>query len=201
MKSPFFFGYGSLVNRATHDYFSAQSARAHGWRRGWRRSPDRALAFLTAIASPGDYIDGLIAGVPGGDWQALDQRERAYQRLDATDQIDHAHDASLDIAIYAIDPNAHFEPDGDTPVLLSYIDVVIQGYLQEFGRQGVAHFFDTTSGWHVPVIDDRAAPIYPRHQTLSQDERALVDETLAEKGARRVALGDVPSAWFDGLET
>ena len=160
--NPFFFGYGSLVNRGTHNYFDAQNARANGWRRGWRRSPYRALSFLTAIPSPGDYIDGLIAGVPDGDWAALDLREQAYTRLDATHQIDHESHQNLDVAIYAIGAEAHSEPDGDNPILLSYVDVVLQGYAQEFGPQGVNHFIETTSGWHVPVIDDRAAPIYPR---------------------------------------
>ena len=69
-------------------------------------------------------------------------------------------------------------------MLLSYIDVVVQGYLREFGERGVRHFFETTDGWEAPVLDDRAAPIYPRHQRLSPDERALVDDQLREIGVR-----------------
>lgn len=46
-------------------------------------------------------------------------------------------------------------------VLLSYLDVVVQGYFREFGRKGVVHFFEMTEGWHAPVLNDRANPIYP----------------------------------------
>ena len=43
----------------------------------------------------------------------------------------------------------------------------------------------TTDGWHVPVLDDRAAPRYPRAQTLTDRERILVDDALATAGATR----------------
>ncbi|MDX5384038.1 MAG: gamma-glutamylcyclotransferase, partial [Rhodobacterales bacterium] len=38
MKDAFFFGYGSLVNRATHDYGQARAATLPGWRRAWRHT-------------------------------------------------------------------------------------------------------------------------------------------------------------------
>ena len=55
----------------------------------------------------------------------------------------------------------------------------MQGYLQLYGTAGVAHFFETTGGWDARVLDDRADPIYPRHQRLSPMERDLVDQHLA----------------------
>jgi hypothetical protein len=67
----------------------------------------------------------------------------------------------------------------DHPILLSYIDVVVQGYLHMHGHDGVAHFFETTDGWDTLILNDRADPIYPRHQTLSAQERDLVDSHLA----------------------
>lgn len=33
MNNRYFFGYGSLVNRRTHDYAPLQKARVTGWRR------------------------------------------------------------------------------------------------------------------------------------------------------------------------
>jgi hypothetical protein len=74
---------------------------------------------------------------------------------------------------------------------LSYIDVVVQGYLREFGEEGVARFFATTDGWDAPVADDRADPIYLRHQTLTRAERALVDRWLDDLGAECRAAGDL----------
>ena len=38
-------------------------------------------------------------------------------------------------------------PQPKTPILLSYLDVVVQGYLAEFGEAGVARFFASTDGW------------------------------------------------------
>lgn len=183
MRRPFFFGYGSLVNRATHDYNNASPARITGWRRAWRHSPVRAVSFLTAVPSPESEIDGLVAEVPNHDWIALDAREYAYERLDATAAVSHAVRGAADIAIYAIPAGKHQRPGPDHPVLLSYLDVVIQGYLREFGEDGVARFFATTDGWDATILDDRAAPVYSRHRATTKAERQLVDDHLASVSA------------------
>ncbi|MCZ7676512.1 MAG: gamma-glutamylcyclotransferase [Roseovarius sp.] len=179
-----FFGYGSLVNRATHGYGPALPARLGGWRRVWRHTRLRPVAYLTVVPDPGGEIDGLIAAVPGTGWAALDAREGAYARLPAGHQISHALAHAPRIALYAIPEGRHGTPDKACPVLLSYIDVVVQGYLREFGEAGVGRFFATTHGWDAPVLDDRAAPRYPRHRLLSTDERTLVDDHLAALGVR-----------------
>ena len=183
MKDRCFFGYGSLVNRRTHDYDGRQPARVTGWRRAWRRSPLRDVCYLTAVPARDDYIEGLIAAVPDGNWSALDARERAYARVPLGPEISYAA-GDLEVVLYAIADGDHHAPTDRNPVLLSYIDVVVQGYLAEFGTDGVTHFFETTEGWHAPVLDDRAAPIYPRAQTLSTEERAIVDEGLSRLSVR-----------------
>ncbi len=190
MCDPFFFGYGSLVNRQTHSYPKAQRAKVRGWQRAWRRACERGWCYLTAVPAPDAVLWGLMAAVPGGDWAALDRRESAYERLPT-----HLHpegsnppadDRPLDLAIYAIAAERQRHPDEEAPVLLSYLDVVVQGYLREFGEAGVAHFFETTQGWDAPVLDDRAAPVYPRHQVLSPEERALVDSQLERLSVRLI---------------
>ncbi|WP_407639054.1 gamma-glutamylcyclotransferase family protein [Aliiroseovarius sediminilitoris] len=183
MQDPFFFGYGSLVNRRTHSFQNAQPARVSGWRRAWRRSPFRDVCYLTAVPDREDYIEGLIASVPGANWAVLDERERAYARVPLGSEVQHSAGA-VEVAIYAIERGHHHTPTDDNPVLLSYIDVVVQGYLSEFGMAGVTHFFETTEGWHAPILNDRLAPIYPRAQTLTEEERALVDEGLSRLSAK-----------------
>ena len=190
MAEPFFFGYGSLVNRATHDYADAHPAQLTGWRRAWRHTSLRPVAYLTAVPSPGGQIDGLIAHVPGDDWAALDQREYAYDRHPVTELTAHPLPRDLHVQVYAIPSDRHSLPKPSSPVLLSYIDVVIQGYLREFGPEGVWRFFETTDGWDAPVLNDRANPIYPRHQRLSLDEHDLVQSGLAQVGAQIVAAPD-----------
>lgn len=185
---PCFFGYGSLVNRATHDFHQPSIATARGWMRAWRHTQTRKFAYLTAVPEPGAEIHGLIAAVPGADWQALDAREHAYERHVTTDSVHHARPGTSDIAIYAIAPEKMATPTEKHPILLSYLDVVVQGYLTEFGAQGPAHFFETTLGWDAPVLDDRVDPIYPRHQVLSAEEREITDAALDRLHVVRIAL-------------
>lgn len=184
MEHPFFFGYGSLVNRGTHDYPHAVRATVSGYRRSWRGTTLRRVAFLTAIEAPGAQIDGLIAAVPGEDWAALDERERAYWRSPVED-IRHEHAANLSVEIYQVEAQ-HVAADGDHPILLSYLDTVVQGFLREYGEAGALRFFETTDGWAHAVVDDRAAPIYTRAQDLTPWERSLVDGALVDLGVERI---------------
>ena len=177
MHRHYFFGYGSLVNTRTHAYPDPRRARLSGWRRVWRGTPLAAHAFLSVEPASTD-IDGVVAAVPGADWAALDAREHGYDRQGLVAGI--AHDLPQDAAVqvYAV-PDRHHLPQDRHPILLSYLDVVVQGFLHQFGEDGAARFFGTTAGWARPVVDDRAAPMYPRHQTLTGSERRLVDTHLA----------------------
>lgn len=179
---PFFFGYGSLVNTATHIYDRHHPARLEGWRRVWRHTPIRDMAFLTAEPCDGVWIDGLIAAVPGADWAALDDRETGYDRVPVGQGIRHSAPDAGEIAVYHIPEGKHGPADAQRPILMSYLDVVVQGYLQVFGEDGGTHFFDTTAGWDGPILNDRAAPLYPRAQVLSAGESAFVDDKLADLG-------------------
>ncbi|RSK32262.1 gamma-glutamylcyclotransferase [Rhodovulum iodosum] len=179
MQDPFFFGYGSLVNRATHAFPSATRARVRGWRRAWRHTTLREVAYLSAVPDPEAEIEGLIAAVPGHDWADLDHRERAYDRHDVSHAVLHEAPHSPHVQIYAVPDSHAAAPTVRHPILLSYIDVVVQGYLREFGPEGARRFFATTAGWDAPILNDRAAPRYSRHQSLSSEERGFVDRELA----------------------
>lgn len=182
-RASYFFGYGSLVNTATHDFPDPRPARLSGWRRAWRHTDLRPVAFLTAIRDAQSVIDGMIAHVPGDDWAALDAREWAYDRVPVTDRVSHRLHDPVEIAVYAVSEGRQQAPSRAYPVLLSYIDVVVQGYLRAFGPDGAARFFDTTDGWDAPVLNDRDRPKYARHQVLSTDETGFVDTQLARVGA------------------
>lgn len=182
MQNPYFFGYGSLVNVETHSYLDPRPATLHGWRRAWRHTDLRPVAFLTAIPAAGSEIEGLIAQVPGADWEALDQREWAYDRLNMDHAISHNMEETPDISVYAVPEERQTGSTDAHPVMLSYLDVVVQGYLKVFGEAGVARFFDTTDGWNAPFINDRSTPRYPRHQVLTRTEQDLVDHFLNSVG-------------------
>jgi hypothetical protein len=178
MTNPFFFGYGSLVNRGTHIYENAHPAQIKGWRRTWRHTPNHNVSLLTATPCAQSEIDGLIAEVPNADWVALDTREAGYDRH-LTNAVAHPLPHQPEIAIYAVPVPAAFNAPHSPAIILSYLDVVVRGYLTEFGEAGVARFFETTDGWDTPIVDDRAAPRYPRAQTLTSSETAIVDAHLA----------------------
>lgn len=179
--TPYFFGYGSLVNRNTHTYPDAHPAQLQGWRRQWVRTRRRDVVFLSVKLDPGTTIDGLIAAVPDADWAALDLRETGYERHGSGGAVIHGLVPAPDIAHYAI-PDSATQHSGDHVILLSYLDVVVQGFLREFGTQGVEDFFRTTDGWDTPVLDDRADPIYSRHQPMTAKETALVDAQIDAYG-------------------
>lgn len=189
MSDPFFFGYGSLVNVRTHDYPETAPATLNGWRRSWRHTTLRPHPFLSVVPDTGTTISGLIARVPDDDWAALDARERGYQRLRLQDtQITHTHQTATDVQVYQTHDHLEVTTQEAFPILLSYLDVVVQGFLQIFGEDGVTEFFSTTEGWEAPVLNDRTAPIYSRHQRLTQAERDLVDHHLAGLPARMKKL-------------
>ena len=177
------FGYGSLMNAATHEYVGLAPARLAGWRRRWTHAATRPAAFLTAEPAPGFAIEGAVARVPAVAWAALDAREAAYDRHEVGPAI---AEATGRIVVYAVPPDRRGPPSPRHPVLLSYLEVVIQGAMALHGEGGAAAFFDTTGGWGV-VLDDRAAPRYLRAQAISAAERAAVDEGLARLGVEVIA--------------
>jgi hypothetical protein len=183
MTHPHFFGYGSLVNQNTHTYPNARHATLQDWRRAWVRTDARDVVFLTAVPALGHQIDGLIAAVPDADWAALDQRENGYERMSSNGKVTHTGDPVAQIAHYAVAAK-NMRADGQHVILLSYLDVVVQGYLREFGVDGVQAFFDTTEGWDTPILNDRSAPRYPRAQVLTTAETKLVDQHLFRLSAR-----------------
>jgi len=177
MTDTYFFGYGSLVNRATHDYTNAHPATLHGWRRVWCHIAPYPRAILSVMPDPDCTLEGLIAGGPDIDWAVLDQREGAYDKAHATEAVNHPLDHTPNVILYTIPKEKHPAADSLQPTLLSYIDVVAQGYLQVFGTDAAADFFATTTGWG-PILDDRQDPVYPRHQRLNARERNFVDDQL-----------------------
>ena len=183
MCDPYFFGYGSLVNLATHDYGDPRPATLQGWRRLWCETSNRKAAFLSISPAPGARIQGLMARVQDGDWQALDAREAGYERREAAHQITHDLAQQVPCAVYTIPQSKTAgERPSPAPILLSYLDVVLQGFIQIYGELGVREFMDTTDQWNRPVLNDRAAPLYPRHQKLEDRQRQLVDALCKDYG-------------------
>lgn len=178
MNDPSFFGYGSLVNLGTHDYANPRPATLPGWRRVWRQTSLREIPYLSVERAPGAEIDGLVADVPGADWAALDIRETGYDRIDISQQL------GGQTAVYQVPPRNYGPETPAFPILMSYLDIVVQGFLQIYDEAAVARFFETTEGWNRPILNDREKPAYPRYHHLSKAEMDLVDHHLAGLSAQ-----------------
>lgn len=181
--SMFVFGYGSLVNTRTHRYSDPVPVTLSGWKRCWVATAERELAFLSVAPDPNAKVAGLAASVPAEDWADLDVRERAYDRHDALALVTPSVASAKSLSVYAVPQDRHLPSRNGHPILLSYVDVVVQGYLDHFGEAGVADFFDNTAGWDAPIRNDRANPVYSRHQRLDPGQTALVDHHLARLAA------------------
>ena len=116
----------------------------------------------------------------------LFRSEWAYDRLPASDAVSHGLAHPADISVYAVPMDRRATGPEKHPILLSYLDVVVQGYLDVFGRTGVEAFFATTDGWDIEVLNDRKAPRYPRAQPLCDALQALTDQHMQSIGVRVV---------------
>lgn len=176
------FGYGSLVNCATHSYIKTQPATLKGWRREWRHFIDtdaRKIVSLTVARDANCTIDGRIAFVPEPDIAALDARETGYEKIPLTDA--EIHHQGEKIALYqSVKPK---NGSAEHPILQSYLDAVMQGFYAQNQTNGLREFIRTTTGWQTPIKLDRTAPIYPRAVNLTPKEADIFDAVLTEHGA------------------
>lgn len=186
-----YFGYGSLVNAETlrTDVVAIYPARLTGWRRVWRQRPVNrpkyrgiGPAVLTAERAEDGAIDGVMIIDKIGNIGAVDAREDIYQRVTIPRSSLHFYadepNGGISLHVYQRD----FEPDtqaSPSPILRSYLDAVLQGYHKVFGEAGVRRFIAETSGFGLPIFEDRQEPVYPRPIVLAAGERELFDALLA----------------------
>ena len=183
-----YFGYGSLVNRATltASVVDASPARLTGWARRWRPRPDMPgfpAALLTVSRRQGAAMDGLVVFDRRENLEAVDRREARYHRR----EIDPA-EVSATTAIPSDCPLYVYEAMEELPVhreppriLRSYLNVVMQGFLVEHGIGGVERFVAETAGFDVPIHEDAHAPVYPRHVAISDAQRNLFHTVLISR--------------------
>ena len=184
------FGYGSLVNRRTlPEHAELRRVRVRGWRRAWRLAGESSFGrrcTLTVVTDPDSEIAGVVVAQKHEGREDLDRREKHYdphviEPADLT-WIDGQPDRWPEPFIFVSKPEHTRQGDDDHPVYLSYIDVVISGFMDQFGEDGARHFVETTLDWHVPVVNDRANPRYARSLELSRHDHDLCDRILGEAG-------------------
>ena len=192
-----YFGYGSLVNRATRPADEqALPARLYGWQRVWGHRVQQsgesnsglrpACCSLSVEKCEGDnqaFIDGVIVRIPLVNLPVLDQREVGYDRvqLPASD-FDLPESCSVDgIHVYVSAKTHSIRPNAQHPILQSYIDCVLAGYCSIYGQTGMQQFVDSTSGWGGFIEKDRHKPQYPRAVAVPQNQLNLFDEVVSQR--------------------
>lgn len=143
---------------------------------------------LTVVPDDNCRLLGVVVVQPLEMEMAMNRREGDYCRVPLVsaniDLIDTGSDLNRqdqipNVYLY-VGHKRHQRPgDQDFPVYLSYVDTVLQGYRQRHGEAGAHHFLQSTSDWHVPIVNDRDAPRYPRHTPLTGSDRRFIDALLA----------------------
>jgi len=218
----YYFGYGSLVNRATRPAAEpAIRARLFGYQRQWahrvagrvpaagssaeqRETGCTSLTIVPHEQPQGvtSVLEGVLVPIAAEDLPELDAREAGYDRhwvpisqfslgeaVRAGDRtgpvacppsVDPVHVNTIsEVAVYRSKPENHCLADTDHPILQSYVDCVMAGYLSLFDESGLDHFLNTTVGWQQPITNDRAYPQYPRAVSLEKTQHQHFDALVA----------------------
>lgn len=200
----FLFGYGSLINEPSRTATSGRRVPAvparisanFGYVRSWvaRFTPrDRAAGFTAlglrqrAEDEAPSSINGVVFPVrDAAELAAFDRREAGYDRV----ELDAVHLEAIGwqglprigrVWIYVPRdvagklPKDLKGPDADFPLLQSYIDVVMQGALDE-GIEFARELLETSFDWSPFWLDDRPLP---RRPWASTPQAGAIDRLLA----------------------
>jgi hypothetical protein len=163
-----YFGYGSLVNEDTlrTKYIASVPATLLNWQRMW----DIPI---------GKNFDDRASNLP-----QVDERETNYDRrklsLDGLHSPVDLSQISCDFYVYQAQKNL-VNLDPRPPILQSYLDAVLQGFLRIYGNKGVEDFVNDTANFHTPILQDRDTPKYPRSVELKPEEQDLIDYILRSR--------------------
>ncbi|MEM5501259.1 gamma-glutamylcyclotransferase family protein [Ahrensia kielensis] len=182
-----YFGYGSLVNPATHrtNVLHYERAQLRGFKRSWQERPDigtEPIALLSsAPSSHDDLLDGLLVFDLSENLPLLDEREYGYDRLSVTPEDLKLYDDKTlpEIPLYVYSGRLPQKVDAPHYILQSYLDAVLQGYLHQYGEEGVRNFVERTARFNTKLFADRASPRYPRYVSLSESEQHLFDQVTS----------------------
>ncbi len=179
------FGYGSLINAPSRarSFCGSQAhvVRLKGFRRGWYLPvPKERACGLGVVRHPDHVCNGVLVELPQAQLAAADARElpHGYRRV----SVDPDHfqplrgDPIPDLPCWIYDLPRAGAPSSASPIIQSYVDVVLEGCL-DIGQDFAAEFIRTTDGWGGCWVDDRLRARYQR-QDPPRDGGAAVDALL-----------------------
>ncbi|MEP3049340.1 MAG: gamma-glutamylcyclotransferase family protein [Roseibium sp.] len=182
-----YFGYGSLVNAETvPDNAELIPGRLKGWVREWRVCSvwenGQGRCTLSVREDATSEIWGVMTHEHLARMNDLEKRESSYEQVGAIAAAFRCEaeqkPGPRDLFLFRAAPAHQKWGCENHPILNSYLDCVLAGYHSIWGEAGIDHFLETTEGWHVPVLQDREKPVYPRAVHLDKDLRCLIDKKL-----------------------
>lgn len=182
-----YFGYGSLVNADTvPDSAEIVPGRLTGWVREWRVcgmwENGQGRCALSVRPQAGAEIWGVMTRDRKSGLDALEKRENRYEKVGAIASAFRCEAEQKPgpdgLFLFRATPENRRWGCARHPILQSYLDCVLTGYDRIWGAGGIDHFLATTDGWHVPVLQDRDKPLYPRAVRLDREVRRRIDERL-----------------------
>lgn len=184
-----YFGYGSLVNKATlrTRFLAIRRAEVLGWRRFWLPRDPPLAAFLSVRPEPGHPTQGVVVYDLAENLPLVDEREAGYRRVSVAAEavtVEGAPDVSVPLFLYEALRPEETAAEAGSFLLQSYLDAVLQGFRALYGEAGLRRFVSETDGFETEIVADRAEPRYPRFVTLAEGEGELFDRLLTERGAR-----------------
>jgi hypothetical protein len=186
-----YFGYGSLVNEDTlrTKYIASVPATLLNWQRMWdipigKNFDDLDISLLTSRPVEKSSTTGVIVFDRASNLPQVDERETNYDRhklsLDGLHSPVDLSQISCDFYVYQAQKN-FVNLDPRPPILQSYLDAVLQGFLRIYGNKGVEDFVNDTANFHTPILQDRDTPKYPRSVELKPEEQDLIDYILRSR--------------------
>jgi cation transport protein ChaC len=184
---PYLFAYGSLVNDKTRPSNSVGiPAQVKGYSRSWRHPihlNGMCVCGVTVYKESGGLLDGLlILSDPEYQSKLLSTREPGYSitTID-TEAVIAPFLTSIGrpVDILVSDPKkTPTDMDEEWVILRTYLDAILYGYFIRFGEEGVSRFLTSFVDWEFPILNDRVAPRYPRHQQIGADLLGFFDQTV-----------------------
>jgi hypothetical protein len=191
MANHYVFAYGSLMNAesraSTGRSGVAIPARVEGFQRSWNVGDQAArLTFLGVVQQEESATNGVLVSASAAELLRFDRRETGYTRInvDSARIVSFRGEQIPQEPIWIYLPDKPARPSTDCPIAQSYVDVVLAGCL-EVGESFAAEFVRSTTNWHGPWVDDRAAPRYARAQRTPATDFAELDRILGEMVVRR----------------
>ena len=187
-------GYGSLMQdssrmRTAPHAGAARPVMVKGYQRGWfsrRQSHGLGTTYLGVVADVTSSLNAVLYQIDATELAAFDRRERGYCRVavspSAVKPLAGERPSAGQIWIYEVRPGEAAEADEDHPVAQSYVDIFLDGCIEQEERFHLSGFATqcvrTTYGWSPSWVNDR---VYPRRPSAFQPRATQIDQLLADE--------------------